>query len=106
MPGGELPDDIRFALRQAQSQLGFNLWNIIVDDFLEKSFGPAKQPMGQFYALIEGSNKSARLVFDDVLARMFRLLGEAQGLAADDRAVLRRIDDLILYSRYCELFDG
>lgn len=77
----------------------------VVDDFLTKCFGPAKAPMSEFYTLTEGSNKGARLVFDDLLARMFRHLAEARKLAGDDEAVLRRIDDLILYTRYCELFD-
>ncbi len=77
----------------------------IVDEFLEKCFGPAKQAMAIFYQLIEGSNKSARLVFDDVLARMYSQLNEARDLTAGHEAERRRIDDLILYTRYCELFD-
>jgi len=77
----------------------------IVADFLENCFGPASEPMGKFFSLIEGSNKSARFVFDDVLARMFRHLSEARKLAGSDESIQRRINDLILYARYAEMFD-
>jgi len=77
----------------------------IVADFLEKSFGPAREPMAEFYALTEGSNKKAQLVFEDLIARMFRHLGEARKLAGDDQAIRKRIDDLILYTRHAELFN-
>ncbi len=76
----------------------------IVEDFLEQSFGAAKEPMRAFYELIEGSNKSARLVFEDQLARMFRALSDARGMAGPDEAVQGRIDDLTLYARYVELY--
>lgn len=77
----------------------------IVSDFLERSFGPAREPMGRFYELIDGSNRKSQLVYEDLLARMFRFLGEACELAADDDAARRRIDDLILYTRHAELFE-
>jgi len=86
------------------------LWDIdeaqrrdaIVDDFLTRAFGPAKEPMAEFYELIDSSNRS--LDFDDRLGRMFRLLDKARKLA-DTAAVKARIDDLILYARYVDLFD-
>ncbi|MCB1237810.1 MAG: DUF4838 domain-containing protein [Verrucomicrobiae bacterium] len=77
----------------------------IVADFLAQAFGPAREPMEKFYTLIEGSNKNARLVYDDLLARMFRRLGEARELAGGDEAIRRRVDELVLYTRYVELFD-
>jgi len=86
------------------------LWDIgeadrreeIVDDFLTRAFGLAKKPMAEFYNLIDSSNPA--LDFDDRLGRMFRRLDEARKLA-DTPAVKARIDDLILYARYVDLFD-
>lgn len=87
------------------------LWDIteadrkeeIVEDFLTKCFGPAVAPMREFYHRIDGENESARLVFEDLLARMFRLLSEARTLAGNEEAVRRRLDALVLYTRYAEL---
>jgi hypothetical protein len=76
----------------------------IVGDFLDLSFGPAREPMREFYARIDGGNAKARLVFDDQLARMFRALGEARKLAGDDAGIRARIDDLVLYTRHAELY--
>ena len=74
----------------------------LVDDFLTRAFGPAKEPMAAFYELIDGANRW--LVFDDLMGRMYRRLGEA-GQLADSPQVKARIDDLILYARYVELFN-
>ncbi|MDF1816835.1 MAG: DUF4838 domain-containing protein [Verrucomicrobiales bacterium] len=74
-------------------------------DFLQNCFGPAEEPMREFYQLINGSNTRARLVYEDLLARMFSHLNEARSLAGGNREILRRIDDLILYTRHAELFD-
>jgi hypothetical protein len=81
---------------------------LIVDEFLDNCFGPARKPMAEFYRLIDGSksNASARLVFDDLLGRMFRKLDAARKLAADRPKILARIDDLILYTRHAELYDS
>lgn len=89
------------------------MWNVeeakqadtIFEDFLERSFGPAREPMRTFYGRLDGDNATARLVFDDQLARMFRSLGEASRIAAEDPAILARLEDLILYTRYAELYD-
>lgn len=78
----------------------------IIDDFLVKCFGPAKEPMAEFYTLIDGSNKRARLVYEDLLARMFGHLSRARELASGEPKILRRIDDLVLYTRHAELFDA
>lgn len=73
----------------------------LVTDFLDKSFGPAREPMRKFYMLLDGTKKQA--VSDDLLGRMWRLLDEARGLTKDD-ATLARLDDLALYTRYCGLY--
>lgn len=86
------------------------LWDIreserveaLVEDFLDKSFGPAKEPMRAFYEQLDGSKP--KLVVDDQLGRMYRALHEARRLAAGRPDVLRRLDELLLYARYCTLF--
>ena len=77
----------------------------IVEDFLSKSFGKAIEPMREFYQLIDGSNKRAKLVPEDQIGRMFRLLKEARDIAGQDESTLRRLDDLTLYTQYVALFD-
>ncbi len=83
------------------------LWNpaedvtAMVNDFLEKSFGPAAAPMGRFYSLLNGE--------DSVLARFtepakfYAPLLEALEAAKEDEAVTRRITELLAYVRYVEL---
>ncbi len=73
----------------------------IIDDFLTRAFGPAREPMGAFYYLItqDGTKRSHA----DQVGRMYRYLQEAQALAANEPAVLKRIRDLILYTRYVEM---
>lgn len=73
----------------------------LVDDFLTRAFGPAKEPMRQFYEQLDGSRP--HLVADDQLGRMHRALQRARGLA-DTPAVRARVDDLVLYAHYCSLF--
>lgn len=70
-------------------------------DFFEKAFGPAKAPMEKFYTLIDGSNKP--LLSDDLIGRMYRQLNDASKLTTD-AAIQKRIDDLVLYTHYVELF--
>jgi len=85
------------------------LWDIdeakridaLVDDFLTRAFGPAAAPMGEFYRLIDGANQP--LLCDDLLGRMYRLLDKARKLASSP-ATRARINDLVLYTRYVELF--
>lgn len=76
----------------------------IVDDFLTRAFGPAKKPMSQFYELITVDNQ--RRSSADLVGRMYRYLKEARELTAKDPGVRRRIDDLILYTRYAELYNA
>jgi hypothetical protein len=73
----------------------------LVDDFLKRAFGPAREPMGEFYRLINGANRP--LLCDDLLGRMYRLLDKAAKLA-DTPEIRTRIGDLILYTHYVELF--
>ena len=73
----------------------------LVDDFLTRAFGPAKLPMGEFYRLIDGANRP--LLCDDLLGRMYRLLDKARQLT-DTPQIRARINDLILYTHYVELF--
>ncbi len=73
----------------------------LVADFLEKAFGAARGPMGKFYQLLDGAKRQA--LTDDLLGRMFRLLDEARQAAADP-AIRARLDDLVHYTRYCELY--
>lgn len=85
------------------------LWDIreaerldaLVEDFLERAFGPAKGPMGEFYRQLDGTKPP--LVVHDQLGRMFRALGQARELAATPE-IRARIDDLALYARYASLY--
>ena len=73
----------------------------LVDDFLSRSFGPAKEPMAEFYRQLDGSRP--HLVFNDQVGRLFRALEQARGLA-DTPEIRGRIDDLVLYARYADLY--
>jgi len=74
----------------------------LIDDFVQNAFGPAKEPMRGFFTLV---NRDRTLrTNEDVVARMYRYLAEAKGLAKDDAATQRRLDDLVLYTRYLELY--
>lgn len=73
----------------------------LVADFLEKAFGPARQPMAAFYRLFRGPK--APLMSHDLIGRMYGLLGDASA-AGGDAGVRARLDQLILYTRYVELY--
>ena len=72
-----------------------------VDRFLSDCFGAARAPMARFYELIGGDDRV--LMSDDLIARMYRLLDEATK-RAESSAVQKRLDALILYTRYVELY--
>ncbi len=82
----------------------------LIDDFLEKAFGPAKEPMREFYELIDGGADDpyvpgrSRQLNDDMVGRMYRLLAEARDSVEVGGAEMARIEDLILYTRYVELY--
>ena len=85
------------------------LWNVgdaknhkaITADFFEKAFGAAKEPMMAYYSHLDGSKP--QLISEDLVGRMYRDLKAARALTNDPQ-ILARIDDLILYTRYVELF--
>ena len=74
----------------------------IIEDFLTRAFGPAKEEMAEFYQLITEDKR--RRSNADMVGRMYRHLKSARKLAPDNRAVRERIKDLILYARYVELY--
>ncbi len=76
--------------------------DVLIEDFLDKAFGAAKEPMRSFYDLINRDHKSVRS-HEDVVARMYRDLEQARTLTSDLR-VRARLDDLVLYTRYLELY--
>ena len=85
------------------------LWDIeeaknrdeIVEDFLEKCFGPAKEPMRKFYRLLHFDHQ--RRPISDLAGRMYLQISEARKLTADPK-ILKRLDDLTLYTRHVELY--
>ncbi|MCM8765023.1 MAG: DUF4838 domain-containing protein, partial [Candidatus Omnitrophica bacterium] len=70
-------------------------------DFFEKMFGPAKDKMEEFYNLIDKDNKP--LFTEDLIGRMYKTLAEAKK-KTQDPLIQSRINDLVLYTRYVELF--
>ncbi|MEO8351020.1 MAG: DUF4838 domain-containing protein, partial [Chthoniobacteraceae bacterium] len=75
--------------------------DVIVADFLEKAFGSAREPMREFYTLI--TEDTQRRSPSDTVGRMYRHLAAARAVTKDAK-VLRRINDLILYTRHAELY--
>ena len=83
----------------------------LTEDFLTQCFGPAKDAMREFYRQLDGSRP--HLVFDDQLGRMFRALETATQTISSDKSldprqreqIDLRLNDLILYARYADLFD-
>jgi len=73
----------------------------IVDDFLDKAFAGAKEPMREYYRLI--NQDTQRRPPSDLIGRMYRQLAAARK-ATSDAKVLERIDHLILYTRHAELY--
>jgi len=73
----------------------------LVADFLDKAFGPAREPMAEFYRLINGPEQP--LLSRDLIGRLYRLLDRAWS-KSDDPAIRARVGHLILYTRYVELF--
>ena len=73
----------------------------LVEDFLTRAFGPAREPMREFYRQLDGSQP--HLVVDNQLGRMFRALEQARSLA-DTPRLRARINELTLYAHYCSLY--
>ncbi len=86
------------------------LWDIsltdqvedIIEDFLEKAFGEAKEPMRNFYELVGRGNSIPR-TNNDFLARMYIYINDAKKLT-DDPELMARLDEIVLYTRYFELY--
>ncbi len=76
----------------------------LVEDFLKKAFGEARDPMERFYRLTHVMDEDAPrpLHSEDLVGRMYRTLGEALD-AAEDPKVRARVSALVLYTRYVEL---
>lgn len=75
----------------------------LVDDFLIRSFGAAHAPMAEFYSILSSGEKPG--IDADLVRRLYGLLARAVA-SSDDPAVRERLDDLILYVRYVELYVG
>ncbi|NLF22392.1 MAG: DUF4838 domain-containing protein [Lentisphaerae bacterium] len=78
----------------------------ITDDFFARAFGPAREPMERYYRRIYRFEAGDRrpLIRGDLVARLYRDLAEARTLAAGSPAVMARLDDLLLFTRYEDLF--
>lgn len=74
----------------------------LAEDFFEKAFGPARPAATEYFGLLNMAN-SPRLS-EDLVGRMYRHLDRAYQLAANDAAVIARLDDLARYTRYVELY--
>jgi hypothetical protein len=77
--------------------------DLLREDFLQKAFGSARPSMTTFYRLIDGANKPQ--VTSDLVGRMYRALADAQAQTTDPK-VKARINDLVLYTRYVELWQS
>ncbi len=75
-------------------------------DFLATMFPVSRDPMDRFYRLVyRVTDDQARMpLTEDTVGRMYRALAEARNLAPANRRERRRIDDLILFARYTELY--
>lgn len=71
----------------------------LFDDFLDQCFGPAKLPMTRFYTLI---TRTRPPVTPAVIGTMYGHLKDASNTEIGDD-IRARLDDLILYTRACEL---
>ncbi len=83
-------------------------FDALTEDFITKAFGPAAEPMEGFFRLIYRFDKDDRrpMIRRSMLGRMYRFLAEARRLAADDPQVMARLDDLLLFTHYEELFQA
>lgn len=83
-----------------------NRMDLLIDDFLGQSFGPARDAMERFYRLIcrFDATASQPLFSEHLIAQMYRRLDEALQAADGQPEVIDRIHDLILYTRYAELY--
>lgn len=71
------------------------------DDFYHNAFGAAKDIMREYYEYIDG--KSQKELSDNLIGKMYQFLGKAKA-ETKDIGVKNRIDDLIYYTHYVELY--
>lgn len=78
--------------------------NAIVEDFLTKAFGPAKEPMRTFYQVIDGSRQKqgTPAFFADRAKEMYAALLQARALVKTPEQRVR-VEELLCYTRYAEL---
>lgn len=73
----------------------------LIDDFLDKAFGDAREPMAEFYEILNGDH--AVQLSDHLIGKMYRLLDDASHRTSDPR-IQARLHHLVLYARYLELY--
>jgi hypothetical protein len=73
----------------------------LVEDFVTNAFGDAVEPMRAFYDLL--NQDTTIRSSEDLVARLYRSLRKAYSRSRDP-AVHARLDDLVLYVRYLELY--
>lgn len=73
----------------------------MVNDFLDKAYGPVREPMAEWYRLIDSSKKP--LVSTDLIGRMYRQLDQALRMT-NDPPIRARLHELAIYTRYCEVY--
>lgn len=71
------------------------------NDFYEKAFGKAREPMKAFYDILLNVDKTP--LSSDKVGRLYRQLDLAYKADTDPR-VVARLDDLTVYVRYVELY--
>ena len=84
------------------------MWDIdadaeeLVEDFLEKLYGDAVEPMRRFYEVV-GRGRDRPRTNNDLLATMYGTLKQAYEMT-DDPRVIARLNEITLYTRYVELW--
>lgn len=86
------------------------LWNIdevnhtdkIKKEFFEKCFGPAAETMSDYFKFFDGSKP--KIISEDLLGRMYSLLEKAKVEIGKSNEINERINDLVLYTRYVEMY--
>jgi len=73
----------------------------LTEDFLTRAFPSAIEPMRAFYQLITADPQ--RRSSADLVGRMYRHLAAARSMASQP-GVRQRLDHLVLYTRYVELY--
>jgi hypothetical protein len=91
-----------YATRAMWNMADVNRRDELLAEFLRDCFGPAREPMGRFYRILHRGEPT--ILSRDLLGRLYGCLQQARVLAGDDAAIQRRLDHLLLYVRYVELY--